>query len=366
MNRSPGILVLLAVASSTWAPVFGQSRTENVVLVTADGIRHQELFGGLDRAILLDGPRGGVEDREALEKAFWRETAEERREALMPFFWQELAPRGIVLGDRTSGSPAAVTNGYRVSFPGYAELLGGRPIAEITGNIAVQNPRETVLEFVRRELSLDRRAVAAFTSWDHFPYIVQHEPGAITVNAGGSLPTDLENEEMRRIADLEERTLSPWSTVRQNVFTEALALAYLEEHRPRLLYLAYDETDEWAHARRYDRTLGAIRKFDDSLKRLWQKLQSISTYRDRTTLIITTDHGRGRGPADWTSHGSEVPGAAEIWIAIIGPDTPARGIVTGAGPVFQSQIAATIIKCFGLDPGRYHPDARPPLEIAFQ
>ena len=40
--------------------------------------------------------------------------------------------------------------------------------AEITSNDPVRNPRETVLERLRRELSLSRDQVATFASWDVF------------------------------------------------------------------------------------------------------------------------------------------------------------------------------------------------------
>ena len=95
----------------------------------------------------------------------------------MPFFWRVLAPGGVVLESR-------IGNPHRNSYPGYAELLTGRVVEDVTGNVAVQNPVETVLEIARRELSLPRMGVAAFTSWGHFPYIVESRRGTIFVNAG--------------------------------------------------------------------------------------------------------------------------------------------------------------------------------------
>ena len=339
-------------------------RTRNVVLVTVDGLRHQELFGGMDRALAERRRKSGVEDLEALVASFWRESRRDRRERLMPFFWKTLAPRGIVLGSRADGATVSVTNPHRVSYPGYAEILTGQVQPKVTGNIRIPIPRETVLEYVRRELGLEKTQVAAFTSWNHFPYIVERKPGSITVNAGGPLPEAVQNEEMRRLAALEERTLSPWKSVRQNVFTESLAFAYLKEYRPRFLYLALDETDEWAHGRRYDRTLQAIRHCDETLRLLWELLQSMEAYRDKTTLVITTDHGRGRTPDDWTSHGKGIPGAEEIWIAVIGPDTTAQGIVPNHAPFEQTQVAATILELFGLDPQKFNPRAGEPIGLA--
>jgi hypothetical protein len=358
--------LVLAVVSGVPSAATDQAplRTRNVVLVTIDGLRHQELFGGLDRALLDGGEQSGVEDREALEASFWEATPRRRRERLMPFFWKTLAPRGIILGSRVDGGVVSVTNPHRVSYPSYAEILTGQVQSAITGNIPIQIPQMTVLEYIRQGLDLEAMQVAAFASWNHFPYIVEHEVGTVTVNAGGEFPLGMQSEEIRRLVSLEVRTLSPWSSVRQNAFTEGLAFAYLEEFRPRFLYLALDETDEWAHARRYDRTVEAIHKFDQTLRLLWNLLQSMETYRGKTTLVITTDHGRGRTAADWTSHGKDIPGAEEIWIAVIGPDTAPRGIMPDHPPLQQTQIAATVLSFFGLDPDDFNPQAGDPISLA--
>jgi hypothetical protein len=56
----------------------------------------------------------------------WKLQPEERRRALLPFLWGTLAPAGIVLGNVSKGSSVQVTNRYRVSYPGYSEILTGR------------------------------------------------------------------------------------------------------------------------------------------------------------------------------------------------------------------------------------------------
>jgi hypothetical protein len=42
-------------------------------------------------------------------------------------------------------------------------------------------------------------------------------------------------------------------------------------------------------------------------------------------------------------------GADEIWMAVIGPDTPARGEVRTEQRLFQNQVAATAAALLGLD-----------------
>lgn len=69
-------------------------RTEFVFLVTADGIRHQELFSGVAPALVTEDAKesSGIENLEGVRRAYWSEDAVTRRERLMPFFWKELAP----------------------------------------------------------------------------------------------------------------------------------------------------------------------------------------------------------------------------------------------------------------------------------
>jgi hypothetical protein len=84
-------------------------------------------------------------------------------------------------------------------------------------------------------------------------------------------------------------------------------------------------------------------------------------YRDRTMLIVTTDHGRGLTPKDWSEHDTGIPGCDDIWVAIIGPGTPALGEVKNRAGVTQSNIAATIAAYLGLDPRDFSPEAGPPI-----
>ena len=64
-------------------------KTRNVVLITTDGLRWQEVFAGAEE-MLITKDNGGVKDVDALRRDFWRPTPEERRKALMPFLWSEV------------------------------------------------------------------------------------------------------------------------------------------------------------------------------------------------------------------------------------------------------------------------------------
>jgi bisphosphoglycerate-independent phosphoglycerate mutase (AlkP superfamily) len=122
----------------------------------------------------------------------------------------------------------------------------------------------------------------------------------------------------------------------------------LRANSPRVLFIGYGETDEWAHGGRYDLTLRTAKQVDAFIAELWQFMQSMPAYRGSTTFIITTDHGRGDGAADWKRHGEDVAGAEAIWLAVMGPDTPALG--ERENDTFtQAQVAATLASFLGED-----------------
>jgi Type I phosphodiesterase / nucleotide pyrophosphatase len=345
------------------ADAIGQRRTENVVLVTLDGARPEEVFGGLDKAILQStAEKNPVESLPAYEK-YWAPTPEARRELILPFFWRTLMAQGSIAGNQALGSAARLTNTHRFSYPGYSEILTGEAQdAVINSNDLRQNPYETVLEFVRRKLDLPVERVAAFTSWSVFSGIAERSPGTITVNAG--LDRREQSDPLLRLIDeLQGDVPTPWSRMRFDAFTFRLGMAHLRQHKPRLMYFALGETDDWAHDGRYDLVLDAYARTDRYLQALWEWLQSDPQYRNKTTLIVTTDHGRGITTADWRSHGHDVEGAQNIWIAMAGPDHPARGEWRNSAPVYQNQVAATIAQLFGLDLSELRPTAGKPLQV---
>lgn len=339
--------------------------TRNIILITADGLRWQDLFGGMDPT-LKDEKSAGMEGETALKAKLWRATPEERRNALMPFFWTTLAPKGVVLGNVKKRSSVRVTNAYRVSYPGYSELLTGRAQDEaIRGNDAVRNPTPTVLEFLRRKLGLPSSQVALFSSWDMFTLIGEHQPGSIFINAGYSeLKLSAATERLRQLSALQFEVLTPWTEARHDYITFEMALEYLKTAKPRVLYIALDETDDWAHEKRYNRVLDAIGNLDNSLRKLWQAIGDLPEYGGKTTLVITADHGRGGTPADWHGHGKDVPGAEQIWTAIVGPDTPARVEAENSVEVFQRDITPTILDLMGINYREYDGVLGKPIELA--
>jgi hypothetical protein len=318
--------------------------TENVVLVTMDGLRWQELFGGADERLMQDI---GADERVRVKQRYNADTPEARRDALMPFFWSKIAAEGQVFGDPAQGSAVKVTNGKDFSYPGYNELLCGFADPAVDSNEKVYNENVTVLEWLNQK-PLFRGRVAAYGSWDVFPFILNDRRSRVYVNAGWA---PLEYGDKATVAELNAiaRDLPHnWAGVRYDAITFRGALEHLKAEKPRVLYLSLGETDDWAHAGRYELYLDAAAVADDQLRRLWETLQSMDEYRGKTSLVITTDHGRGDGPQGWKNHSVDIEGSNRMWIAVIGPDTPGRGVLKDVEAT-QSQVAATVAKLLGED-----------------
>ena len=358
---------LLAYLSLVTTPLIAQPPTvDNVILITLDGARTQEIFGGLDIDVLQSSSNNVPVETTAVYQQYWASTPEARRRQLMPFFWGTLmADYGSIAGNRTRGSVVELTNTQRFSYPGYSEMLTGESHDDvITSNENRRYSFPTVLDFLKNEMSLDRERVAVFAAWETFRWIVSNKVDTFTVNAGYQSSGD-PNPTIQTLTNQQFETLTPWDSVRHDFYTFRLAMAHLAAYKPRVLYLALGETDDWAHNGRYDRTLQALNQFDDYLQELWEWLEADSQYRNRTGIIITVDHGRGNTAADWTDHGNATEGAQYIWMAFVSPTVSLRGEWSDHEPIRQNQVAATLAHFLGFNFRTQTPTAGPPIETLF-
>ncbi len=323
-------------------------KTENVFLITLDGLRWQELYqGGID-SLMNDNEY--VKDTAELQQLFGAETISEKRVKLMPFFWKTIGRQGQLYGNRRHGNKVDLTNFFWFSYPGYNEILTGFSDPAINSNNKVWNPNITVLEWFNNKPEFNGR-VAAFGSWDVFPYIINEKRSGIPVNAGfePAQGFDLTDRELF-LNQLQKRIPSPWATVRLDAFTHHFALEHIKKKHPKLVYISYGETDDFAHDGRYDHYLKSAYQTDQMIRELWQYIQSDLFYAGKTTLLITTDHGRGDSPkSEWKSHGKTFEGSNAIWFAVIGPDTAPLGEVKTSGQLWQNQVAKTVAAFLGYD-----------------
>lgn len=353
------VVVLLGFTAQSQA---ASRKTRNVFFITTDGLRWQEVFTGAEEALM--NKTNGVAHLDALRKQFWRETPESRRQALFPFLWSVVASNGQIYGNAAKGSVARITNDKKFSYPGYSEFLTGAADARIDSNKKIPNPHTNVFEWLNTRPGFKGR-VGAIVNWDVIPWILNTGRSRIPCWSGFPMQS---NTPVIKISPLVERLLNDttplWDEMILDTFTIRAALDYVKAEKPRAMYLAFAETDEWAHELRYDYYLFSAHNVDRFVRDLWETCQRIPQYRNTTTIIFTTDHGRGDGK-EWTSHGEKTVGAEFIWAAILGPDTPPLGERTDCGQITQSQMAATIAAALGEDFPAAHPRAAAPIAEAF-
>src|ERR1035438_7949339 len=207
-----------------------------------------------------------------------------------------------------------------------------------------------------------RGRVAIYGTWNVYDNIFNKKHSRLVMQTGWTLARK-EHETPRDalLRELFETTTRFDEEDCPNSLLQILALDYVQSGRPRVLFVGYGETDNWAHQGRYDLVLDSAHHFDHFVAQLWYTMQAMPAYSGTTTFIITTDHGRGSGLSEWKEHGVEEKGSENIWIAVLGPDTKPLGERSNTHRVTQAQIAATVAAFVGRDYPREVPQAAPPL-----
>jgi hypothetical protein len=340
-------LILVLFSSFICGSKAQEKKTENLIFITLDGLRWQEVFYGADSLLVVDTKY--AQDPEKLTAQFWNTDPKVRREILMPFFWQVIAQKGQLHGNRKFGSKVNDKNRMVFSKPCYNEIFAGYPDDErINSNSKENNPNPNFLEFLNKQQGFEGK-VAAFASWDVFPAILNRDRNNLKLNAGfeKASGTDLTQIEIF-LNRAQDEIRGPWGGVRLDFFTHHFAMEELKNRKPKVLYIGYGETDDYSHDDRYDQYLLSAQQTDAYIREIWDFVQSDPQYRDKTTMLIMTDHGRGVYPkVNWKSHSGNIPNSDEIWIAAIGPDTPPLGEVKVNVQYFAMQVARTMVEMLG-------------------
>jgi predicted AlkP superfamily pyrophosphatase or phosphodiesterase len=347
------ILVLFTAITSK------AQQAENIIIITTDGFRWQEAFKGMDETLARD-KKFNQADSTYIYKKYWSIDVDERREKLMPFMWSVLAKKGQIYGNRALGNKVNNANPYWFSYPGYNEIMTGYADTLINSNHYPENPNVTILEYLNKQPKINGK-VAAFGAWDAFDKILNEKRAGFPVisafdKVGGENPTEKQKLINAMLADSfkpfhEEECL--------DVYTHYGALEELKTNKPRVLYISYGETDEWAHAGFYRSYLDAAHQVDAWIKEIWDFVQNDPQYKDKTALVFTTDHGRGdKVKAEWTSHGNKFEGSSAIWFAAMGPKIEAKGEMKIESQLYQNQFAQTMAKIMGYTFEAQHPIAK--------
>jgi membrane-anchored protein YejM (alkaline phosphatase superfamily) len=275
--------------------IFSQ-KTKNIIIVTIDGVRWQEIFNGSDKSI----------------------TNYCSREELMPFLWK-YAQSGQLYGNRYYNNYCNVKNIYDISYTGYNEIFTGYADPILIPNLPIYNRNISFLEKLNQTKEFNG-SVVSFASWSCFKYILNKKKSTFPIYC------EYEND----------------------IITYSLAKNFIQKNHPRIIHIGFGDADEAAHKKKYDEYLSKINNIDYMIGEIWNQIQNDTFYKDETTLIITTDHGRGKNSNNWNSHGFWISGSSQTWMFIIGPDIKPLGEMKNKNHFYQRQIQNKIYKLLNI------------------
>ncbi|MFQ5427443.1 MAG: alkaline phosphatase family protein [Thermodesulfobacteriota bacterium] len=120
----------------------------------------------------------------------------------------------------------------------------------------------------------------------------------------------------------------------------------MDTNHPSLVFANFGNVDYAGHQGDWDTYLLKIQKADDLVYQLWQKIQSDPFYKDQTTLLVTTDHGRHDAQhGGFHDHGGICEGDKQVFLLAIGPDIKKNAVVATRGRLID--IAPTVGEFLG-------------------
>lgn len=336
------VLMLLSLSVRTNEYTIRSLNEDNkLVIITLDGLRWQEVFKGAD-SIIINDPNYNA-DVATSKALYWAATEEERRKKLMPFVWNILATKGELFGNRQFANNMNVANPYALSYPGYNELLTGHVDLSLFNNGKISNPNLSVLEMLNAS-SVYKNKVAAFTSWDAFPYILNKDKSHVLMNSGFENLTGDKLSPAETSLNTIQTEMEDSKNVRYDELTYIACKEYIQKKRPSVVFLSFGGTDEAAHRKNYDQYLQQAANADRMISELWQYLQSLPDYAGRTSFLITTDHGRGSSPTNWHEHGVLVNGSSQTWMGLLGHAISPRGERKNKQQLYQKNLKELMLK----------------------
>lgn len=319
--------------------------TENIFIITTDGFRWQELFSGAD-SLIINNPQF-VKDTSLMNELYWDNDLNERRKLLMPFVWKTIRNNGSLYGNRNAKSKVSVANPYLFSYAGYNELLTGYVDPSIITNSKKWNSNENLLEFLNNQPAYKNK-VAAFSSWNLFEYILNQKNSHLYSNAGyQKLSYDSISTNGLLTNAVQQYAVDNLQDTRNDMLTFVAAKEYIQTKHPKVVFIGFGETDEFAHSGKYDDYLQAAHRFDDYLAQLWYLVNTDPFYKNNTSFIITTDHGRGNNAKSWVRHGPLTKGSSSTWLMTLGKNLEVLGEVKNKEEIFTEQLAQTIAHLLG-------------------
>jgi hypothetical protein len=280
LRRIAGPLVVLGVLAFAGTAASG-NRTQNVVLVLLGGVRNTECFA-------------------------------DSTHAYTPYLWDSLAPHGTMYADfRNMLIPGLKSSHWQV-------LVGARDyLSSHSDQYHWFYP--TIFEAYRKT-----KLVPEDKAW------------MVLLHRGLTRGTKHSIHPQFGIDYRASQNLDHGSDV--EVFRRTVGV--MATYHPSLLEVGFHEVDEVAQeVGDFDAYARAIAVVDSLVWELWaHTIQADTIYRDRTTLIVTSEHGRHS--SDFRGHGDDCEGCRRLPFLALGPDIRQGAIVSTRADLID--VAPTI------------------------
>lgn len=138
------------------------------------------------------------------------------------------------------------------------------------------------------------------------------------------------------------------SGYREDVVTMANTKAVMSKYSPNVMVINLKDVDSYGHANNWTEYIKAIKTTDASIKEIWDYIQSLPAYKDKTTLIVSNDHGRHLDAnGGFAEHGDDCEGCRHIEFFAMGPDFKKNATIN-TGNYEQIDIASTMAELLGI------------------
>lgn len=245
-------------------------KTEHVIILVIDGVRHSETFG---------------------DSTFQN----------IPNLKHVLAPQGILNTNFRANPPRTTTNA------GHTAMTTGRN--QRIRNDGSQLPRyPSMFQYYMKQRNIHKDLLWVISSKGKLSILGNTKNRKWRDEYQPHVFCGLNGNGKDHVGD--SRT---WEKVTQVVNT----------YSPKLMIINLLAPDARAHAKNWEGYIEAIKQSDIYAKELWDIIQSHPVMKDKTTLFITTDHGRNAdGFKDgFVSHGPGTESNRRIFLLTLGPDT---------------------------------------------
>lgn len=283
MRKLISMLLFCLLSFNVFAASNSDTKITHVIYITLDGTRWQELYTS---------------------------------HKYLPKFWQKYAANATFYGKPKSDDTMEVAS-IPISLPSYQSQMAGY-VQPCDNNECGRIQVETVAENLIHTYGFSRKDVAVFASWYAISGAAEHIEGTIFTNAGNMPVADPATQEADATMDKlnQEQALDhPEGSDRYDKYTFAQALHYFKKYQPKFMWISMQDTDEAAHAGKWNEYVDAIAFYDRSIDTLLSAVKHLQLDQE-TLVIITTDHGRGTGK-NWTTHGEKIPASKQIWAVVL-------------------------------------------------